>query len=165
MKVCLYINKKGFKENTFRVAFKELIKLPNNKSYLVGKCETKDYNNSFDVPYNKKYENRYFAIPITDKEKGFFNFTTILCNNDLSDYEVLNEANLPTIIDTVLKLNETTADQSTCISMEYLGSRSLESQKIMQEIAASSFIAIINMLNTWSEEEKKDIEFKLQIEF
>ena len=27
MKVYLYINKQGFKENTFRVAFKELVKV------------------------------------------------------------------------------------------------------------------------------------------
>ena len=46
-------------------------------AYLVGKYEVRDYEHSYDVPYNKKYENRYFAIPISDREKGFFNLTTI----------------------------------------------------------------------------------------
>ena len=97
MKVYLYINKQGFKENTFRVAFKELVRVVKDEqskptAYLVGKYEVRDYEHSYDVPYNKKYENRYFAIPISDREKGFFNLTTIFCNNDLSDYEVINES-------------------------------------------------------------------------
>ena len=109
MKVYLYINKKGFKENTFRIAFKELVKVEAegvksaDNMYLVGKYEARDNDNSFEVPYNKKYENRYFAIPISDREKGFFNLTTVLCNNDLSDYEVINEATLNGVINTLYK--------------------------------------------------------------
>ena len=66
MKVYLYINKQGFKENTFRVAFKELVRVVKDEqskptAYLVGKFEVRDYEHSYDVPYNKKYENRYFA--------------------------------------------------------------------------------------------------------
>ena len=61
MKVYLYINKQGFKENTFRVAFKELVKVVKDEqskptAYLVGKYEVRDYEHSYDVPYNKKYE-------------------------------------------------------------------------------------------------------------
>lgn len=168
MKVYLYINKKGFKENTFRVAFKELVKVVNNEqskptSYLVGKYEVRDYEHSYDVPYNKKYENRYFAIPISDRERGFFNLTTILCNNDLSDYEVINEASLNSLINTLLKDADETLSKS--ISLEYVAGRSKANQNIIEDISASSFIAMINMLNTWAQEEKQDTEFKLQIEF
>lgn len=168
MKVYLYINKQGFKENTFRVAFKELVKVMTDKqskptSYLVGKYEVRDYEHSYDVPYNKKYENRYFAIPISDKERGFFNLTTILCNNDLSDYEVINEASLNSVINTLFK----NADEnlSSSISLEYVGGRSKENQNIIETISTSAFIAMINILNTWAKEEKQETEFKLQIEF
>lgn len=168
MKVYLYINKKGFKENTFRVAFKELVKVISNEqskptSYLVGKYEVRDYEHSYDVPYNKKYENRYFAIPISDRERGFFNLTTILCNNDLSDYEVINEASLNTLINTLFKDADEALSKS--ISLEYVAGRSKANQNIIEDISASSFIAMINMLNTWAQEEKQDTEFKLQIEF
>ena len=168
MKVYLYINKKGFKENTFRVAFKELVKVVSDAqskptSYLVGKYEVRDYEHSYDVPYNKKYENRYFAIPISDRERGFFNLTTILCNNDLSDYEVINEASLNTLINTLFKDADETLSKS--ISLEYVAGRSKANQNIIEDISASSFIAMINMLNTWAQEEKQDTEFKLQIEF
>ena len=138
MKVYLYINKQGFKENTFRVAFKELVKVVKDEqskptAYLVGKYEVRDYEHSYDVPYNKKYENRYFAIPISDREKGFFNLTTIFCNNDLSDYEVINEATLNAVINTLLK--EADERLSSSISLEYVGGRSKEnhiSLKIIQ---------------------------------
>ena len=160
MKVYLYINKQGFKENTFRVAFKELVKVVKDEqskptAYLVGKYEVRDYEHSYDVPYNKKYENRYFAIPISDREKG--------CNNDLSDYEVINEATLNAVINTLLK--EADERLSSSISLEYVGGRSKENQNIIEDISASSFIAMINMLNTWAKEEKQETEFKLQIEF
>ena len=54
MKVYLYINKQGFKENTFRVAFKELVKVVKDEqskptAYLVGKYEVRDYEHSYDV--------------------------------------------------------------------------------------------------------------------
>lgn len=168
MKVYLYINKQGFKENTFRVAFKELVKVVKNEqekpaSYLVGKYEVRDYEHSYDVPYNKKYENRYFAIPISDREKGFFNLTTILCNNDLSDYEVINEASLSKLINNLLEGADEVLSKS--ISLEYVGGRSKETQNIIGDISASTFIAMINMLNTWAKEEKQETEFKLQIEF
>lgn len=169
MKVYLYINKKGFKENTFRIAFKELVKIgaegtqSNDNMYLVGKYEARDNNNSFDVPYNKKYENRYFAIPINDREKGFFNLTTILCNNDLSDYEVINEATLNGVINTLYK--DADESNSESISLEYVGGHSKETQNIIGDISSSRFIAMINMLNTWASEEKQDVEFKLQIDF
>ena len=158
MKVYLYINKQGFKENTFRVAFKELVKVVKDEqskptAYLVGKYEVRDYEHSYDVPYNKKYENRYFAIPISDREKGFFNLTTIFCNNDLSDYEVINEATLNAVINTLLK--ETDERLSSSISLEYVGGRSKENQNIIEDISASSFIAMINMLNTWAKEEDR----------
>lgn len=168
MKVYLYINKQGFKENTFRVAFKELVKVVKDEqskptAYLVGKYEVRDYEHSYDVPYNKKYENRYFAIPISDREKGFFNLTTIFCHNDLSDYEVINEATLNAVINTLLK--EADERLSSSISLEYVGGRSKENHNIIEDISASSFIAMINMLNTWAKEEKQETEFKLQIEF
>ena len=168
MKVYLYINKKGFKENTFRVAFKELVKVvtleeQSTKTYLIGKYEAKDYENCYDVPYNKKYENRYIAIPISTREEGFFNLTTILCHNDLSDYAVINESTLNATIDTLLKNADKNASET--ISLENKSSRSLETQEIIQDVAASRFIAIIDMLNTWAKEENQDIEFKLQIEF
>lgn len=169
MKVYLYINKKGFKENTFRIAFKELVKVgaegiqSADNMYLVGKYEARDNDNSFDVPYNKKYENRYFAIPISDREKGFFNLTTVLCNNDLSDYEVINEATLNGVINTLYKNGDENSSES--ISLEYVGGRSKETQNIIEEISSSRFIAMINMLNTWASEEKQDVEFKLQIDF
>lgn len=169
MKVYLYINKKGFRENTFRIAFKELVKIATaedkstDNMYLVGKYEAKDNENTSDVPYNKKYENRYFAIPINDREKGFFNLTTILCNNDLSDYEVINEATLNGVISTLYK----NADEknSESISLEYVGGRSKDTQNIIEDISSSCFIAMINMINTWAREEKQDIECKLQIDF
>ena len=156
MKVYLYINKQGFKENTFRVAFKELVKVVKDEqskptAYLVGKYEVREY------------ENRYFAIPISDREKGFFNLTTIFCNNDLSDYEVINEATLNAVINTLLK--EADERLSSSISLEYVGGRSKENHNIIEDISASSFIAMINMLNTWTKEEKQETEFKLQIEF
>lgn len=168
MKVNLYINKQGFKENTFRVAFKELVKFAPvgaqpNAVYLVGRYEAKDDECSCDVPYNKKYENRYFALPVSDKERGFFNMTTILCNNDLSDYAVINEANMNAVVADLMA--KTDKANSTCINFEYVGSRSREVQTIMEEIADSKFVAIINMLNDWAKEEKQNTEFKLQIEF
>ena len=132
-------------------------------SYLVGKYEVRDYEHSYDVPYNKKYENRYFAIPISDRERGFFNLTTILCNNDLSDYEVINEASLNGVINTLFKNADESLSRS--ISLEYVAGRSKENQNIIEDISASSFIAMINMLNTWAKEEKQETEFKLQIEF
>ena len=167
MKVYLYINKQGFKENTFRVAFKELVKVVKDEqskptAYLVGKYQA-DFDIVLTLVYNKKYENRYFAIPISDREKGFFNLTTIFCNNDLSDYEVINEATLNAVINTLLK--ETDERLSSSISLEYVGGRSKENQNIIEDISASSFIAMINMLNTWAKEEKQETEFKLQIEF
>lgn len=169
MKVYLYINKKGFRENTFRIAFKELVKIvtaedkSTDNMYLVGKYEAKDNENTSDVPYNKKYENRYFAIPINDREKGFFNLTTILCNNDLSDYEVINEATLNGVISTLYK--NTDEKNSESISLEYVGGRSKDTQNIIEDISSSCFIAMINMINTWAREEKQDIECKLQIDF
>ena len=54
---------------------------------------------------------------------------------------------------------------SSSISLEYVGGRSKENQNIIEDISASSFIAMINMLNTWAKEEKQETEFKLQIEF
>ena len=169
MRVYLYINKKGFRENTFRIAFQELVKIATNAEkstdnmYLIGKYEARDNENTSDAPYNKKYENRYFAIPINDREKGFFNLTTILCNNDLSDYEVINEATLNGVINTLYKGAD--EDNSQSISLEYVGGRSKESQNIIEDISSSCFIAMINMMNTWFIEEHKDIECKLQIEF
>lgn len=168
MKVNLYINKQGFKENTFRIAFKELVKfspigVEPHAVYLVGRCEAKDDGGAYEVPYNKKYENRYFAIPVSDKERGFFNMTTILCNNDLSDYAVINEATLNGVVKTLMK--RTDEAHSTSINLEYVGSRSNEVQKIMEEISDSNFVAIINMLNDWAKGEKQNTDFRLQIEF
>lgn len=168
MKVYLYINKQGFKENTFRVAFKELVNVvaleeKSVKTYLIGKYEVRDYENSYDVPYNKKYEGRYFAIPISNREEGFFNLTTILCNNDLSDYPVINEVSLNATVKTLLK--DANQNLSDIISLEDKTSRSRETQGIIQDVAASKFVSIINMLNTWAKEENQNIAFKLQIEF
>ena len=168
MKVYLYINKKGYQLNTFRVAFKELVKIISKednsfKKYLVGKYEVKDSDNSYEVPYNKKYENRYFAIPITDREQGFFNLTTILCNNDLSDYPVINEASLNAVINTLMQ--DADRVQSQNISLDYVNGRSKEYQNVIDDISDSRFIVMINMLNTWAKEEKSDLEVKLQIEY
>lgn len=167
MKVYLYINKKGYQQNTFRVAFKELVKIISKdtdslQKYLVGKYEVKDSDNSYEVPYNKKYENRYFAIPITNRECGFFNLTTILCNNDLSDYAVTNEASLSSTIKTLMQ--DADKDKSQSISLDYINSRSKEYQNIINDISDSRFIIMINMINTWAKEQKSDMEVKLQIE-
>lgn len=89
--------------------------------------------------------------------------TTVLCNNDLSDYEVINEATLNGVINTLYKNGDENSSES--ISLEYVGGRSKETQNIIEEISSSRFIAMINMLNTWASEEKQDVEFKLQIDF
>ena len=47
----------------------------------------------------------------------------------------------------------------------WVDGRSKENHNIIEDISASSFIAMINMLNTWTKEEKQETEFKLQIEF
>ena len=52
-------------------------------------------------------------------------------------------------------------DYLVAFSLEYVGGRSKENQNIIEDISASSFIAMINMLNTWAKEEKQETEFKL----
>ena len=81
----------------------------------------------------------------------------------MSDYEVINEATLNAVINTLLK--EADERLSSSISLEDVGGRSKENHNIIEDISASSFIAMINMLNTWAKEEKQETEFKLQIEF
>lgn len=168
MKVYLYINKKGYQQNTFRVAFKELVKIISKDDnsfhkYLVGKYEVKDSDNSYEVPYNKKYENRYFAIPITDRDNGFFNLTTILCNNDLSDYAVINEATLNATIKTLMENAD--KDKSQSISLDYVSGRSKDYQNVIDDISDSRFIVMVNMINTWAKEQNFDMDVKLQIEY
>lgn len=77
MKVYLYINKKGFKENTFRIAFKELVKVgaegvkSADNMYLVGKYEARDNDNSFEVPYNKNMKIDILPFRLTTGKKVF----------------------------------------------------------------------------------------------
>ena len=74
-------------------------------AYLVGKYEVRDYEHSYDVPYNKKIRkiDILLYLSATRRKRFLLNLTTIFCNNDLSDYEVINEATLNAVINTLLK--------------------------------------------------------------